>query len=150
MKQLFTCHNGATHPHTSLSSPLLMLSRCILVQYLSRRAAWLLCCLYQPPPQLNILNHNSNEETQLAECGCRIQHFQCISVHQSTCYIQLLQHNTRGINDTVCHCTVMYPTLPIHAFLITCYHSIYMPKSRYTFRKTALTVSCLSVQTEAT
>lgn len=47
-----------------MSSALLMLSRCILVQYLSKREAWLLCCLYQPPPQLNNLNlNNTNKHT---------------------------------------------------------------------------------------
>lgn len=68
-----------------------------------------------------------HEETQPVECGWRVQHSQCISVHQRTCYTELLQHNAAGINDTVCHCTVMYPTLPIHAFQITCYHSVFLP-----------------------
>lgn len=51
-----------------------------------------------------------HEGTQPIECGWRVQHSQCISVHQRTCYTELLQHNAAGINDTVCHCTVMYPT----------------------------------------
>lgn len=126
-----------TH-HTSLSSPLLMLSRCILVQYLSRRAAWLLCCLYQPPPQLNNLNQNNMKKHSISW----LLKNSTFSVH--SCASKNMLH-TAGTaltcmhrSPTVCHCTVRYPIFAsqIICSFISVFPSVVQNLFRDTSRKT--------------
>lgn len=112
--------------HTSLSSPLLMLSRCTLVQYLSKRGAWLLCCLYQPPPQLNILNQNNMKKHGML---CLAEEINIFSA------FLLPQHARR---DHLLFATLLtQPTLPISAFQITWFYcSVFLPVVQNLLRNT--------------
>lgn len=107
-----------------------MLSRCILVQYLSSRAAWPLCCLYQPPPELNILNQGKMKKHSILDLAEEFNIFRAF-LYIKSCYMLLLQHNAHVqiTHSLRLYCHISYLAYLCFSNYLFFYHSVISPCS---------------------